>query len=183
MPRPTTKKDLIEAANTQFAKLWKTIDAMSAGERSAEFAFSETFATKHKEAHWKRDKNLRDVLIHLYEWNRLFIEWVNANQAGNAQPFLPEPYTWKTYGALNVEFFKRHQATPYETAEKLVRESHAEVLALLEKESDESLFAKGHYSWTGRTTLGSYAVSVSPSHYDWAINKIKAHVRALKDER
>lgn len=58
-----------------------------------------------------------------------------------------------------------------------------EVLALLEKESDESLFAKGHYSWTGRTTLGSYAVSVSPSHYDWAINKIKAHVRALKDER
>jgi hypothetical protein len=27
---------------------------------------------------------------------------------------------------------------------------------------------------------GSYAVSVSPSHYDWAINKIKAHVRILK---
>jgi hypothetical protein len=180
MPRPTTKKDLIEAANAQFEKLWKTIDALTPEERSAEFAFSDAFTEKHKEAHWKRDRNLRDVIIHLHEWNRLFIEWVNANKAGTDRAFLPEPYTWKSYGELNVEFFRRHQATPYESAEKLLRESHVEVLALLEKESNESLFEKDHYSWVGGTTLGSYAVSVSPSHYDWAINKIRAHVRILK---
>lgn len=27
---------------------------------------------------------------------------------------------------------------------------------------DEPLFTKGHYPWTGGTTLGSYAVSVAP---------------------
>lgn len=182
MPRPTTQKDLIEAANAQFEKLWKTIDALTAAERSTEFTFPDAFTEKHKEAHWKRDRNLRDVLIHLYEWNRLFIEWVSANESGTDRAFLPEPYTWKNYGELNVEFFRRHQTTSFETAEKLLRESHAEVLTLLEKESNESLFSKGYYEWTGGTTLGSYAVSVAPGHYDWAINKIKAHVRVLKNK-
>jgi len=58
---------------------------------------------KKKEAHWKRDKNLRDVLIHLYEWHQLILNWVYANQKGEEKPFLPEPYNWKTYGNMNVE--------------------------------------------------------------------------------
>lgn len=181
MPRPTTKSDLLRAATMQFEKLWKMIDSMSDEERAVGFSFPDAFLSKHKEAHWKRDKNIRDVLTHLHEWNLLFTQWVTANEAGTSRPFLPEPYTWKNYGELNVEFFKRHQATSYEAAEKLLRESHAQVLSLLEKESDESLFGKGYYPWTGGTTLGSYAVSVSPSHYDWAMRKLKAHVKTLKE--
>ncbi|MBM7037135.1 ClbS/DfsB family four-helix bundle protein [Vibrio sp. 188UL20-2] len=29
-----------------------------------------------KEQHWSRDRNLRDVLLHLYEWHQLSIKWV-----------------------------------------------------------------------------------------------------------
>ena len=32
-----------------------------------------------KEAHWGRDKNVRDVLIHLYEWHQLLIKFVEHN--------------------------------------------------------------------------------------------------------
>lgn len=33
MPRPTTKTDLLEAANEQFSKLWKLIDNMTEEEQ------------------------------------------------------------------------------------------------------------------------------------------------------
>lgn len=66
-------------------------------------------ATAGKETHWSRDKNLRDVLVHLYEWHQLLLDWVQANLDGENRTFLPEPYNWKTYPAMNVEFWKKHQ--------------------------------------------------------------------------
>jgi hypothetical protein len=34
-----------------------------------------------------------------------------------------------------------------------------------------------HFTWTGTTSLGSYCVSASSSHYDWAMKKIKNHIK------
>ncbi len=65
MARPKTKNDLIEAANTNFEKLWQLIDNMTEKEFTTVFDFSNN--PKLKEAHWKRDKNVKDVLVHLYE--------------------------------------------------------------------------------------------------------------------
>ena len=60
-----------------------------------------------KEAHWARDKNVRDVLIHLYEWQKLLIRFIGNNSEGQkAIPFLPAGYSWKTYGAMNQMFWK-----------------------------------------------------------------------------
>ncbi|MDR1132678.1 MAG: ClbS/DfsB family four-helix bundle protein, partial [Synergistaceae bacterium] len=69
MPRPTTKPDLIKAANEQFEKMRKLIDSMTDNEQNSAFNFGDN--AKRKEAHWSRDNNLRDVLIHLYEWHQL----------------------------------------------------------------------------------------------------------------
>jgi len=46
-----------------------------------------------------------------------------------------------------------------------------------EPEFDDELFQKKHFSWTGTSTLGSYCVSVTASHYDWAMKKIKQHIK------
>ena len=36
------------------------------------------------------------------------LNWVNVNRNGkDVKPLLPEPYNWKTYPAMNVEFWKR----------------------------------------------------------------------------
>jgi hypothetical protein len=100
MSRATTKPDLLIAANGQFDKLCKLMDTMSNERQNA--AFGSAMATAGKEAHWGRDRNVRDVLVHLYEWHQLLLNWINANRSGAAKPFLPEPYNWKTYGAMNV---------------------------------------------------------------------------------
>ena len=151
---------------------------MSNEELDTPFDFSKD--EKKKEAHWKRDKNLRDVLIHLYEWHQLLLNWINSNQNGEEKPFIPKPYNWKTYGNLNVEFWKKHQGTPYADAEKMLKKTHKEVMKLIERFSNDELFSKKYFDWTGTTTLGSYCVSATSSHYDWAIKDIK---KALKKYR
>ena len=169
MPRPTTKEALILAANTQFDKMWGLFDTFTEEQQKGSYEF------EGKELHWKRDKNFRDVFVHLYEWHQLLLNWVKNNQKGDEKPFLPAPYNWKTYGDMNVGFWEKHQETPYEDSIKMLKKSHKDVIKLIEKFSNEELFSKGKFSWTGGSTLGQYCVSATSSHYDWAMNKMKKY--------
>lgn len=175
MSRPTTKDDLLNAAAESYAKLNAQIAALTERQLATPFDFSGD--AKKKEAHWRRDKNLRDVLVHLYEWHQLLLSWVRANQAGQAQPFIPLPYNWKTYGDMNVEFWRRHQNTSLEQAKQMLEQSHQQVLALAGEFSNEQLFSRGVYPWVCGSPLGSYFVSTTSSHYAWALKKLKAHVK------
>ena len=177
MARPKTKENLMIAAKENFEKLNTLISKMSDKELTTPFDFSKD--EKKKEAHWKRDKNLRDVLIHLYEWHQLILNWVESNQKGEEKPFIPQPYNWRTYGDMNVEFWKKHQNTSLEDATKALQKSHKEVLKLAENFTNEELFSKKVYKWVGGSTLGSYFVSATSSHYDWAIKKLKAHQKIV----
>ncbi|MBR0480419.1 ClbS/DfsB family four-helix bundle protein, partial [Candidatus Saccharibacteria bacterium] len=118
MPRPRNKQDLLKAGEEYYAKLIEMADSMSEKEMNTEFDFSGD--PSKKERHWGRDKNLRDIWVHLYEWHQMLLEFVdtNLNKGGNA-PFLPEPYTWKTYGDMNVEYWKKHQKTSLADARKM----------------------------------------------------------------
>ncbi|PSM53016.1 DUF1706 domain-containing protein [Campylobacter blaseri] len=178
MPRAKTKDDLIKDSKANFEKLWKFIDSMSEKELKNEFNFLDD--KKKKEAHWKRDKNLRDILVHLYEWHRLTILWIYSNQQGVQTEFLPKPYTWKTYGVMNEEFFKKHQKTSLNEAKDMLKKSHEEIMEIISKFSNEELFSKNVFVWTKTTTLGSYLISSSSSHYEWALKKLKAHRKKVE---
>lgn len=173
MARATSKLDCIRDAQCNFEKLNQFIESMTEKERNTEFDFASD--AKKKEAHWKRDKNVRDILIHLYEWHQLLLSWVSSNMKGEARPFLIPPYNWRTYGEMNVEFWKKHQTTTEEDAEKMLRKSHDDVVKLAETFSDKELFTKDVFPWVGGSTLGSYFVSATASHYEWAMKKLKAH--------
>lgn len=179
MARPTTKSDLIRESSNKYAQLLSLIDGLSDKERKTPFDFSND--PGKKEAHWSRDRNLRDVLIHLYEWHRLLIDWVNDNQEGKNSPFLPVPYNWKTYGQMNIAFFDRHQDTPLNKARELLSNSHQQAMTLIESLNADLLFLPKAYPWTGTSTLGSYCTSATASHYEWAIKKLKAHQKNCKN--
>ncbi|MBQ7158298.1 MAG: ClbS/DfsB family four-helix bundle protein [Treponema sp.] len=131
----------------------------------------------------RETKNVRDVLIHLYEWHMLMLKFVENNadktDSKSAIAFLPSEYTWKTYGAMNVMFWKCHQDTSLDSAKQMFSETHKKVIALAEKYTNEELFTKKYFPWTGTTDLGSYFVSTTSSHYDWAIKKIKLHCKKV----
>lgn len=181
MARPQNKADLLKAAEDNFNTLKEFCDSMSDAEKNTEFDFSSD-ASK-KEAHWGRDKNLRDILVHLYEWLVLMEKFVANNQGciqkSGAISFIPAPYSFKTYGQMNIEIWKNHQKTSLESAWELLETKHKKVISLIEGFSNEELFTKAFFCWTGTSSLGSYFVSSTSSHYDWALKKLKAHRKNL----
>ena len=81
---------------------------------------------------------------------------------------------------MNIEFWKKHQTTPYQEAMSMLQNSHAEVISLIDTFTNEQLFTNKFFDWTGTTSLNSYYVSTTSSHYDWAMKKIKKHKKELK---
>jgi hypothetical protein len=63
-------------------------------------------------------------------------------------------------------------------AKRMLKESHENVMALIETFTNDELFAKNSFAWTGTSTLGAYCVSATSSHYEWAIKKLKIHIKA-----
>ncbi|WP_099203501.1 ClbS/DfsB family four-helix bundle protein [Miniphocaeibacter massiliensis] len=179
MARASTKVDLIESANSKFEKLWDIINKMSESEENGTLVYGDFIG---KERHWGRDKNLRDILIHLYEWHMLLLNWVDSNISGNEKSFLKEGYNWKTYGDMNVEFWENHQDTSLEKAKDMILESHKKVVCLAEKFSNDELFSKNVFLWVGGSTLGSYFVSTTSSHYDWAMKKLRKYLKVVRNK-
>lgn len=165
MPRPTTKAMLIQQSQENYEKLLTLINTLSPEEQEQTFSFED------------RDRNLRDILIHLYEWHQLLLLFVQRNMSDISSPFLPEPYNWRIYPDMNVEIWRKHQSTPLSKAKELLADSHQATLQALEPFTDEALFTKQFFPWTGNTSLGSYFVSATSSHYDWAIKKLKRHIK------
>ncbi|MDY3919851.1 MAG: ClbS/DfsB family four-helix bundle protein [Candidatus Limivivens sp.] len=178
MPRPRDKEALINAANTNFEKLLTVIENRSENEKTICYDFSND--EKKKEAHWKRDRNLRDVLMHLNEWHLLLLEWIQNRENGTNRPFLLEGYTWKTYGEMNLFFYNRCKSITESEALERLKASHRKVMEALETFSQEELFTSTYYPWVGGSCIGSYFISTTSSHYDWAIKKIKAHQKNCK---
>lgn len=175
MPRPTNKSDLLKAANDEFAKLCKILENTPKELLNSDF---KTALPKNT-----RDKNARDVLVHLFEWqkmlenfilNNLDLSGIKITQKASVTPFLPSPYNFKTYPKLNIELHKKHQNTSFETAFNELKTSHERILALLTKISEDDLFTKARFKFTLSSSLASYAISSTSSHYVWAIKQLKA---------
>ena len=173
MPRPKNKEELITAATVNFEKLLNLIEKRTDAEIKGVYDFSAD--EKKKEAHWRRDKNLRDVLMHLNEWHLLLLDWIKNREDGSDRPFLMEGFNWKTYGDMNQIFYDRCQDLTEEEALERLKDSHNRVMEALKTFSQEELFTNTYYPWVGGSCIGSYFISTTSSHYDWAMKKIKAH--------
>jgi hypothetical protein len=163
MARPTNKEDLINTSNEEFLSLFNLIDSMTLEKQESSFLFED------------RDKNIRDVLTHLHEWHLMMKRWYKDGMSGIKPEIPAKGYTFKTLPDLNNEILKKWQGTLLAEAKELIISSHKDVEELINKHSNEELFTKKHYKWTGSTSLGSYLVSATSSHYIWAIKKIRKH--------
>lgn len=180
MPRPRNKDELLSAMSDEFAKLFGLIQSTPSDMLERDFARPMRDNT--------RDKNARDVLIHLYEWHIMLEDFIINNleregekftQKPEIVPFLPPPYNWRTYPQLNVEIWQKHQSTSLQDALDSLQTSHSRIISLAECFSNDELFDKGRFSFTGANALASYMISSTSSHYAWATKQLKM---GLKDK-
>lgn len=176
MAKPRTKEDLITESAKGYNNLFDFISSLTEQELNTEFDFS---TLNKSEAHWKRDKNLRDVLMHLYEWQQLMLHWVSENEQGKQRQFLMDGFSWANYGDMNIVFFERAQNISLKEAKMLLEQSHNDIMTLIQKYDTQQLFNKNIFPWVGGSTLGQYFISTTIAHYEWALKKLKAHRKIM----
>ncbi len=90
MPNPSNKQELVATMADGYAKLNEQIAKMSEEAISATFDFAAD--PKKCGVRWQYDRCLRDLLIHLYEWQVLMREFVNNIREGHPRDYLPDEY-------------------------------------------------------------------------------------------
>ena len=175
MPKPTNKINLIKIANDEFIKLCKIL------ENTPKEILKNDF--KGVLPNNTRDKNAKDVLAHLFEWQKMLENFILNNLDLNGAkiienaiitPFLPSPYNFRTYPKLNIKLHKKHQNTSFEMIFDKLKTSHNRILQLVEKISEDDLFTKKRFKFTLTSNLAGYIISSTSSHYIWAIKQLKS---------
>lgn len=167
MARPQTKKDLLEQAAKNYDKLMAFIDKLSDAEQNQEFPEG------------TMNRNIRDVLAHLHEWHQMVLGWYTVGQRGDTPDIPAKGYNWRQIPALNREIWERYSQTSLPKAKELFQDSHAAILELVHRHSNDELFERSRYPWTGNNALGSYFVSCTSSHYDWGLKLIRRARKAM----
>jgi len=161
MPRPKSKDELLSLSQANYKKLISYVDGLSREAQQKEFK-SGTL-----------NRNIRDVLAHLHHWHLMMLNWYEVGMRGEKPDMPAKGYTWKTMPDLNILIWEKYQDTSFASAKTLLDESYKQVQAVIKAHSDEELFTKKKYKWTGSTSLGQYLISNTSSHYAWGFKLIK----------
>lgn len=171
MVTKSEKEILLENSVENFKVLLGIIESVPSRKRSLSIETEE------------RDKNFRDVLMHLYEWHAMLERWYREGMDGDI-PFMPAPgYKWKTLKLLNKQIWENYQDVTLNQAIKKLKLSHERIMALINRHTNEEIMTKKYYKWTKTSNLYSYFAANTSHHYIWAIKKCEAIAKAIEGER
>ncbi|MFA9557608.1 ClbS/DfsB family four-helix bundle protein [Evansella sp. AB-rgal1] len=129
----------------------------------------------------ERDKNFRDVLMHLYEWHAMLERWYREGMDGDI-PFMPAPgYKWSSIKLLNMRIWENYQDVTLNQAIKKLKLSHERVMDLIRLHTNEEIVTKKYYKWTKTSNLSSYFTANTSHHYIWAIKKCEVIAKVIKE--
>ena len=126
MANPTNKQELLAAMADGYAKLNEQIAKMSEEAIATPFDFAAD--PKKCGVRWQYDRCLRDLLIHLHEWQVLMREFVKNIREGHPRDYLPDEYRKNTKGYYKntyttdmAAYFVSVTSSPYGQAVKLLK--------------------------------------------------------------
>lgn len=161
------KEILLENSDKNFRALLEIIESIPSRKRGISIETQE------------RDKNFRDVLMHLYEWHAMLERWYREGMDGDI-PFIPAPgYKWNTIRLLNMRIWEIYQDTTLNQALKKLKLSHVRVMELVKSHTNEELMTKKYYKWTKTSNLFSYFAANTSHHYIWAIKKCETIAKSI----
>ncbi|MEM8534210.1 MAG: ClbS/DfsB family four-helix bundle protein, partial [Chloroflexota bacterium] len=116
-------------------------------------------------------------------WHQMVLVWHRAGKRGEVPVTPSEKYTWREIPSLNQEIYETHRDWPLDRVNADFTASHQEIMQEIESLSHDELFTPKVYVWTKSTTLGSYFISATGSHYDWAYKEIRRGIKAKRKQQ
>lgn len=130
----------------------------------------------------ERDKNFRDVVMHLYEWHSMLERWYREGMSGDI-PLMPaRGFKWRNIKLLNMQIWENYQDISLHQAIKKLKLSHERVMNLIQLHTNEEIMTKKYYKWTKTSNLYSYFAANTTNHYVWAIKKCEMIAKSIKDD-
>jgi hypothetical protein len=159
MPKPTTKDEILSAAQFEREALEQFLSELSPAQMTQTGIVGE----------W----SVKDVLAHLLEWEQMVLNWYATGRQGKTPAVPSEKYNWGQLPQLNQSIYEKHHRRDLADIQKDFKASYKKTLKTIQSLTDEELFTRGHYAWTRNNALAAYFVSCTSSHYRWAKNEIK----------
>ncbi|MEO1245221.1 MAG: ClbS/DfsB family four-helix bundle protein [Pseudomonadota bacterium] len=154
----TSKKELLEISEKEFAKLSVLIDELNAVQA----------IKKHSE-----DTSIKDVVGHRAHWITLFLGWYWDGVAGKDVYFPAKGYKWNQLKEYNRSLRAKQAKLSWKDAKNLLRTKHDELLKFIAQHSDEDLYGGPMQGANNQWTPGRWAEAAGPSHYRSAVKFIR----------
>ena len=163
MPKPTTKKELIETAQQERSALEELLSTLT----------PEQMTQPNKIGEWA----VKDVLAHLIEWEAMVMQWYETGKKGKTPAVPSAEHNWGQLPALNHAIFLKHRTKPLAEIQKNFKASYKKILKTIESIPEKELFTRKIYPWTNNNLLAAYFISATSSHYRWARTVIQKAVK------
>lgn len=126
-----------------------------------------------EEGVWGDGWNIRDLLAHLTEWERMFLTWYRVGLVGG-QPEMPaKGFKWNQTPELNRKIWEKFRLKPVDDARADFETSFEEIFSLAQELTAEELLTPGQFAWTGKNPLTTYLGANTTSHYRTAAKILK----------
>lgn len=109
--------------------------------------------------------SVKDFLAHRTEWGRMMLSWYRDANKGKTPAVPSKKYKWNQLKELNADIHKRFTKASLASVEKEFKTVHDTLLRTIKKMSEEELFQKKYYSFTGSSDLATYLNSATAAHY------------------
>ena len=126
------------------------------------------------------DTSIKDVIAHRAHWVELFLGWYRDGKAGLDVEFPAPGYGWNELTRYAAVLRQRQADLGWSAARGLLGSAHGQLVAFIEKASDEDLYGGPMVGAKNEWTTGRWAEAAGPSHYRSAAKYIRARLRALE---
>ncbi|MEP2715351.1 ClbS/DfsB family four-helix bundle protein [Pseudophaeobacter sp.] len=159
----TTKDELLDVTQKEFAKLTKLITSID-----------------HQTAMKKRDEDtsIKDVVAHRAHWIALFLGWYADGQA-DKEVFFPAPgYKWNDLKRYNADLRQRQADLDWAAARDMLNQNHEALVAFINGCSDAELYGGPMKGAQNAWTPGRWAEAAGPSHFRSAAKFLRSALKS-----
>jgi len=159
MTRQNSKAQLLKDIHSERGRLEKTLATLSADEMIRPGIVG----------NW----SVKDVLAHLVEWERLFLDWYRCGKEGRSPIIQPVGMSKTVMDRLNAQLYEQNWLRDLENVLADFHASYKETLEAVQEIPEQDMFSSGRFAWTGRLVLADYIAGNSCNHYRWANMQIR----------